>query len=203
MTTTIDFANGLKILHSLDAHELGNPPWYPQFRDRPVDYFLRCADSEADQIWTAMVKRGAAGKTAAVGKDFAEASTRAAIRALRGLEQTAVMLEKWGPEAFPANEQGQIHFGRAITDSAAQAIRDAWTAAIVEVEAFPENEGGWIEERGRLRQAVLEIVTEIGQSQRERSDPTRRIIEIAKDALKSSLLNKGLVAAAPQPEAQP
>ena len=33
-----------------------------------------------------------------VTPEFKEASSRAAIRALRGLEQTAVMLEKWGLE---------------------------------------------------------------------------------------------------------
>ena len=92
-----------------------------------------------------------------VTPEFNEASARAAIRSLRGLEQTAVMLEKWGPETFPANEQGQVHFGRAITDSAAQAIRDAWRAAIVEVEHFPDDPANLIEQRGQLRQALFEI----------------------------------------------
>lgn len=47
------------------------------------------------------------GGVMAITPEFKEASSRAAIRALRGLEQTAIMLEKWGPEAFPANEQGR------------------------------------------------------------------------------------------------
>ena len=89
--------------------------------------------------------------------EFQEASTRSAIRALRGLEQTAIMLEKWGPEAFPENEQGQVHFGRAMTDSAAQAIREAWKAAIVEVEHFPDDPTNLIEQRGQLRQALFDI----------------------------------------------
>src|SRR5690348_7023651 len=89
--------------------------------------------------------------------EFKEASSRAAIRALRGLEQTAIMLEKWGPEAFPANEQGQVHFGRAITDSAAEAIREAWKNAVVEVEHFPDDPVNLIAQRGELRQALLEV----------------------------------------------
>lgn len=39
------------------------------------------------------------------------------------LPGTLAMLERWGPEAFPANEQGQVSFGRALLDSAASAIR--------------------------------------------------------------------------------
>lgn len=66
--------------------------------------------------------------------EFQEASARACIRALRGLEQTAIMLEKWGPETFPVGEDGKIHFGRAITDSAAEAIRDAWRVAMSQVD---------------------------------------------------------------------
>jgi protein gp37 len=54
--------------------------------------------------------------------------------AQRELEQTVIMLETWAPEIFPeVNEYGQVHFGRAIMDSAAQAIRDAWASAIAEV----------------------------------------------------------------------
>jgi hypothetical protein len=97
-----------------------------------------------------------------VSHEFERASARAVIRALRGLEQTAIMLEKWGPEAFPANEQGQVHFGRAMTDSAAEAIRAAWKTAIEEVTNFPDDEDGWIAERGRLRNVMLEAAGELG-----------------------------------------
>jgi hypothetical protein len=56
------------------------------------------------------------------------------------LELTAVMLEKWGVDLFPeVNELGQVHFGRAIMESAAETIRaeiaksDAMKAAIAEI----------------------------------------------------------------------
>ena len=66
---------------------------------------------------------------------FKDDSARAAIRALRGLEQTAVMLERWAPDVFPeVNEQGQKHFGRVMMESAAQSIRDAWAQAIKDAE---------------------------------------------------------------------
>jgi predicted ArsR family transcriptional regulator len=66
---------------------------------------------------------------------FKDDSAYAAIRALRGLEQTAIMLEKWAPDVFPeVNEQGQKHFGRVMMESAAQAIREAWAQAIKDAE---------------------------------------------------------------------
>ena len=66
---------------------------------------------------------------------FKDDSARAAIRALRGLEQTAIMLEKYAPEIFPnVNEHGQKDFGRVMMESAAQAIRDAWADAIRDTE---------------------------------------------------------------------
>jgi hypothetical protein len=100
------------------------------------------------------------------------ASARACIRALLGLETTAIMLEKWGPEAFPTNEQGQVHFGRVMTDAAAEAIRTAWKTAIQEIESFPDGEAGWIEERGRLRNAIIEACGELGAAliQQNQSD---------------------------------
>lgn len=70
-----------------------------------------------------------------VTEQFKDDSARAAIRALRGLEQTAVMLEKWAPEIFPTvDEHGRKDFGRAMMESAAQAIRDAWADAIKDTE---------------------------------------------------------------------
>ena len=130
-----------------------------------------------------------------VTPEFKEASTRSAIRALRGLEQTAIMLEKWGPEAFPANEQGQVHFGRAMTDAAAQAIRDAWKSAIVEVESFPADPNNLIEQRGALRNALFEIAVELqgavegGLSQDQTvSGRISEALRIAKSALNSNLV---------------
>ena len=126
---------------------------------------------------------------------FETASARACIRALRGLEKTAIMLEKWGPETFPADEQGQVHFGRAMTDAAAQDIREAWKTAIQEVESFPDNEGGWIEERGRLRNAIIEACGELGTAliQQSPSDDAiimnhiKSAIELLRAALKTKI----------------
>ena len=87
-----------------------------------------------------------------VTPEFREASTRAAIRGLRGLEQTAVMLETYAPDVFPeVNEHGQKHFGRVMMEIAAEAIRSAWSSAIVEVENFPDDPASMIEQRGKLR----------------------------------------------------
>ena len=70
-----------------------------------------------------------------VTEQFKEDSARAAIRALRGLEQTARMLETYAPDLYPeVDEHGRKHFGRVLMESAAQAIRDAWTDAIKDVE---------------------------------------------------------------------
>ena len=70
----------------------------------------------------------------AVTIDFIDRSAKAAIAALRGLEQTAVMLERYASDIFPeVNEQGQKHFGR-VMESAAESIRDAWANAIATVD---------------------------------------------------------------------
>lgn len=70
-----------------------------------------------------------------VTDQFKEDSAIAAIKALRNLEQTAIMLETYAPDLFPiTDEHGRVHFGRAIMESAAQAIRDAWSDAIKDVE---------------------------------------------------------------------
>lgn len=70
-----------------------------------------------------------------VTDQFKEDSARAAIRALRGLEQTAIMLETYAPEIFPSvDEHGRKAFGRVMMESAAEAIRTAWSDAIADVE---------------------------------------------------------------------
>jgi hypothetical protein len=73
-----------------------------------------------------------------VTEKFKEDSAIAAIRALRGLEQTAIMLEAYAPEIFPetkvTNGVEQRPFGRVMMESAAQAIREAWATAIKETE---------------------------------------------------------------------
>lgn len=71
----------------------------------------------------------------AVTDAFKDDSARAAIKALRGLEQTAIMLETYAPEIFPnVDEHGRKDFGRVMMESAAQAIRDAWADAIRDTE---------------------------------------------------------------------
>lgn len=40
-----------------------------------------------------------------------------------GLAVIATMLETWAPETFPANPHGQVHFARAMMESAAATIR--------------------------------------------------------------------------------
>lgn len=129
--------------------------------------------------------------------EFKEASTRAAIRGLRGLEQTAVMLETYAPDIFPEiNEKGQKHFGRIMMESAAESIRAAWTGAVVEIEAFPDTPASIIEQRGKLRQALLEIATllyaVIGPDEPQPADVVlsnaREAATIARDALQSFLV---------------
>lgn len=41
------------------------------------------------------------------------------------LHLTVRMLEAWAPDALPANEHGQVHFARAMLDSAARSLRQA------------------------------------------------------------------------------
>lgn len=129
--------------------------------------------------------------------EFKEASTRAAIRGLRGLEQTAIMLETYAPDVFPEiNERGQKHFGRVMMECAAEAIRNAWLGAVVEVETFPDDPANLIESHGRLRQALFEIAGELGAALVQQAPSDDKIImshvgiaqQIAKDALKSNLV---------------
>lgn len=115
-----------------------------------------------------------------VTPEFQEASARGCIRALRGLEQTAIMLEKWGPETFPADEDGKIHFGRLMTDSAANAIREAWRVAIREVEHFPNTPESMVVQIGNLRHAPGKIA-DLEAS--EADEPLDDAITIAKAAL--------------------
>lgn len=95
-----------------------------------------------------------------VSNEFKDASARACIRALRSLEQTAIMLETYGPEIFPdvtiKDGVEQMHFGRVIMVSAAETIRQAWKDAIREVEHFPDDDS-WAAERGKLRAALIQI----------------------------------------------
>ena len=67
------FHNGLRLLRSIDLHELQAEGLWPDlahestrvsvswinFRDSPWNYFIRCDDETAAKIWAVMVKRGA------------------------------------------------------------------------------------------------------------------------------------------------
>ena len=59
MMTFNEFHNGLRLLRSIDAHEIGNPSWWGAFREDPYRFFILCNDQQAAAIWNAMVKRGA------------------------------------------------------------------------------------------------------------------------------------------------
>lgn len=62
------------------------------------------------------------------------------------------MLERWGPDALPANEKGQIPFARALLESAEDAIRkhlEAATAARPSPAAPPEGQPAAAGEPGR------------------------------------------------------
>lgn len=120
-----------------------------------------------------------------VTEEFKEASARSAIRALRRLEQTAIMLETYAPEIFPevkvTNGVEQKHFGRVMMEAAAITIRKAWASAIKEVEAFPDDPANIIEQRGRLRQALMKIAA---LADSEADEPFDDAICIAENALK-------------------
>lgn len=128
------FLNYVRSLFNIDGDllpELTHEQQIEFVRD-PVRYFIGTDKVQSDAIWREISKRQS---KEAVTLEFIDKSASAAIRALRGLEQTAIMLEKYAPEVFPeVNEQGQIHFGRAMMESAAEAIREAWTQAIHAVE---------------------------------------------------------------------
>lgn len=57
--TFAEFHNGLRLLNSIDAHELGNPDWWPTFRKDPYLFLICAGDERADIIWAAMETRGA------------------------------------------------------------------------------------------------------------------------------------------------
>jgi hypothetical protein len=106
------------------------------------------------------------------------------------------MLETYAPELYPevtvTNGVEQKHFGRVMMESAAQTIREAWSSAIKEVEAFPDDPKNLIEQRGRLRQVMLEIAGELGAADVQSCASDDQIImqhvrnarDLAKEALR-------------------
>lgn len=130
-----------------------------------------------------------------VTAEFKEASTRAAIRGLRGLEQTAIMLETYAPEIFPetteVNGVVQKHFGRIMMEAAAQAIRDAFIGAVVEVERFPDDTASLIDQYGKQRQTLLEIANLLREGAERRFDlpgHMREAHDLARGMLASNLI---------------
>lgn len=55
---TVDqFHNAIRLLYSIDSDELGDPSWWPQFRENPPDFFIRCDDERAEKIWGVMERQ--------------------------------------------------------------------------------------------------------------------------------------------------
>lgn len=126
------FHNRVRSLFNIDGHllpELTAEQRLEFVRD-PVKYFIGTDATQIAAIWREVEKR----QTDKVTEEFLDRSARCAIRALMSLEATAKMLEKWGPECFPANDKGQVHFARALMDAAAESIREAFQNAIKQVE---------------------------------------------------------------------
>lgn len=136
-----------------------------------------------------------------VTDEFKEASTRAAIRGLRGLEQTAIMLETYAPEIFPetteVNGVVQKHFGRVMMECAAKAIRDAFIGAVVEVERFPDDPASLIDQYGKQRQTLLQIAALLREA--PTSPDLGGYIREAHDLAEAALASK-LVEDLPAPE---
>ena len=57
MTDSERFLNRLRILRSLDGHEVPDVINWPWFRNSPYEYLTCCPDAEAEHIWTALRKR--------------------------------------------------------------------------------------------------------------------------------------------------
>lgn len=66
--------------------------------------------------------------------------------ALKELTRTSSMLKTYAPEVFPeVNEMGQVHFGRAMMESAAESI----DAALSQFEAFQGREADYAVNLGK------------------------------------------------------
>lgn len=127
------FLNHVRSLFNIDGYllpELDGEQQQKFVRD-PVRYFIGGDEPQSDAIWREVLKRQSREE---VTLEFIDKSAKAAIKALRGLEQTAIMLETYAPELFPetteVNGVIQKHFGRVIMESAAQSIRESWAEAV-------------------------------------------------------------------------
>ena len=126
------FLNRVRSLFNIDGFllpELDEAEQQKFMRD-PVRYFMGANQVAGEAIWREVEKR----QDDQVTEEFMNRSAKAAIRALMSLEATAKMLEKWAPEVFPdVNDKGQVHFGRALMEAAAESIREAFGNAIKQV----------------------------------------------------------------------
>lgn len=92
-----------------------------------VDPNRELADGKVTAIATAIV-HAVNARVTAIGEARLHAARHADPDAkpdgtLDGLIRCADMLENWGPECFPANEAGQVHFARCMMDATAAEIR--------------------------------------------------------------------------------
>lgn len=63
--TKAEFHNALRIMRSIDRHELIEAGMemtpgdgkFPAFRDDPCGWFIRASDADADVIWTIIKRR--------------------------------------------------------------------------------------------------------------------------------------------------
>ena len=70
--------------------------------------------------------------TQATDKEIAMSMSEVAAHELR---LCSTMIRTWIPEAYPADEQGQVHFARAIMEAVADAIDRALAVASVSASA--------------------------------------------------------------------
>ncbi len=54
-----EFHNGLRVLRSIDKHEIVNisDDQWAEFRNGPYAFLIKCDDPTAEAIWNAMQKR--------------------------------------------------------------------------------------------------------------------------------------------------
>ncbi len=68
--TKREFRNNLRILRSIDYHEVSwmSPEKWVSFRDRPYGFCIRCSDADYDRIWAVIEGRQPAAATRAEGE---------------------------------------------------------------------------------------------------------------------------------------
>lgn len=54
-------------------------------------------------------------------------------RVVEGAERSAKALRRWGPECFPADANGQVHFARALMESVADDLEGKSEVSVEEV----------------------------------------------------------------------